>query len=98
MSPINPYQLGNTIRLTGVFKDFDNVTPIKPEVVKFIVYDASFVKIREVTLSDVNSPSLGTYQYYYTPDTVGRLTCEWYCEKDGLPSLKRTLMEVKKIL
>ena len=97
MSPINTYQLGNTIRLTGTFKDFDNVIPIKPEVVKFIVYDASFVKLSETVVSDANSPALGTYRYYYTPDTVGRLTYEWYCEKDGLPSLKRTMIEVKKI-
>lgn len=94
---MNTYQLGNTIKMTVTFKNYDGDL-VDPDVVKFITYDSSFTKLSEVTLDlEQNRISRGVYVYYFTTTREGRITYEWYCLQGSLPSLKRTTIEVKKV-
>lgn len=91
------YQQGNTIRITATFKDW-NGTAVDPSNVKFIVYDANFIKKDEWTIGPSNRIDTGTYSYDYIPAQIGTFFIEWYCEIDGLPSLKREKLEVRRYM
>lgn len=90
------YQLGNTVRLIAQFKDWDG-NPVDPVLIKVVFYDTQFKKISEHSIGPANRLDTGSYYFDYVPDTVGTFFYEWYAEIDGLPSLKRASLTVRRI-
>lgn len=90
------YQVGNTLKMTIVFKDFNDEL-VDPDTIKFIVYDAAFSKILTSSIGPLNRTGLGEYFYLFTPLSEGRFTYEWFCELQGLPSLKRIPIDIRKV-
>ena len=86
---INSYQIGNTVRFSCTFLDF-NGEKIDPSVVKMIIYNSIYEIMLEEVVTVANKQGIGEYFYDYI--TVGKnytLYYEWYGEINGKPSLKR---------
>lgn len=90
------YQTGDTMRFTSRLKDFDE-NEVEPDLIKFIVYDAKFLKIYEITLNSGDKLPTGEYVTYYTPESDGTYYYEWYTELSNLPSLDRDRFVVGKL-
>lgn len=90
------FQTGNTIRLTCSFFGFDG-KPANPQIVRVIIYDVLYKKIKEVTLTETNKIKDGEYYFDYIPTKEGRVYYEWYGEIAGNPSIKRGTIEAKFI-
>jgi hypothetical protein len=96
------YQSGNTVRIEAEFKNFTGAY-IDPTVVKFIIYDQTYVKMSETALTVGNRQETGKWFYDFTLPVMssgskkGILYCEWYGEIDGKPSIKRETLEVSFI-
>ena len=85
------YQVGNTVRLTAEFRDFDDILT-DPTLVKIKFMDGRYTQTLEVTLNSSNRISVGKYKYdYVIPlDSDSTIYYEWYAEINGKPSLKRS--------
>jgi len=70
--------VGNTVRITGTFKDWDDNLSDAPDV-KLIIYDGGRSVIEEIEPEDIDHVSTGTYRYHYIiPESPpGRLTFEF---------------------
>lgn len=91
-----PYQAGNTIRLRAKFKGWDD-EPLDPGLVKVLIYDGAWKKLREEPLGPANRIDVGYYYFDFVPDRAAAHIIEWYGEIDGLPSLKREQIQVKRL-
>ena len=88
------FQIGNTIRLSCTFTDFEG-RKVDPVIVKVIIYDVLYKKINEYTLDSTNKFKVGEYYFDYVPTKAGKIFCEWYGEIVGKPAIKREALEVK---
>ena len=88
------FQIGNTIRLSCTFTDFEG-RKVDPVIVKVIIYDVLYKKINEYTLDSTNKFKVGEYYFDYVPTKAGKIFCEWYGEIVGKPAIKRESLEVK---
>ena len=88
------FQVGNTIRLSCTFTDFEG-RKVDPVIVKVIIYDVLYKKINEYTLDSTNKFKVGEYYFDYVPTKAGKIFCEWYGEIVGKPAIKREALEVK---
>ncbi len=85
----NRFQSGNTIRLSCVFRDFDNQIT-DPTLVRIIFYDYKYKIIEETSLSQQNKNLDGSYFYdYIIPEGHQKIFYEWYGEINGTPTIKR---------
>lgn len=90
------YQEGNTIKLTATFKDFDE-NPVDPDLVRLIIYDSSMNQLDQYPIAQGNRIDTGSFYYNFVPRIDGIIFYEWYAEIDGLPSLKRKHLQIKKV-
>lgn len=90
------YLVGNTIYIDGFFYDLNN-QPCNPQMVKLIIYNDKYIKIDEIILNDSHKIKNGHYRCPYKFDNVGQYVYEFYGEIDGMPSLKRELINIKFI-
>ena len=58
------FQVGNTIRLSCTFTDFEG-RKVDPVIVKVIIYDVLYKKINEYTLDVTNKLRVGDYYFDY---------------------------------
>mgnify|MGYP003588892241 CR=1 FL=1 len=87
------FQIGNTIRLSCTFTDFEG-RKVDPVIVKVII-DVLYKKINECTLDSANKLRVGDYYFDYVPTKAGKIFCEWYGEIVGKPAIKTEALEVK---
>lgn len=90
---MNIHQAGNTVKITGTFNDW-NGNKVNPETVKFMVYDAHYTKINEVTLDAANNTGVGEYFYDHVFDEAGDYVYEWFAQIGNTPSLKRERIRI----
>jgi hypothetical protein len=89
-------QMGNTVRLTAQFSDWDG-NPVDPALIKVKFYDTRFKLLEEHSVGAANKLDVGSYYFDYVPQVPDTIYYEWYAEIDGLPSLKRESLTVRKI-
>lgn len=93
------YQLGNTVRLTAVFKDWANQV-VDPTLVKLKVYNSGWALMHDYSLGIEDKLVTGEYYFDYTIPYSYRtkvLYIEWYGEIQGTPSIKRITLNVNDI-
>ena len=88
-------QIGNTIRFTAMFRNWD-ATLIDPAKIDFkiIAADQQTVFHTDRTIKQTT----GTYFVDYIVSTAGSFVCEWTAIIDGMPSVKRSSFKVKQTL
>ena len=86
---------GDTIRLTGEFKDFDK-NFVEPESVTLNIYDKSNIAIQSITITTDNRIGIGLYYYdYVVPFTIEEFfICEFLGMYRGNPILDREKISV----
>jgi hypothetical protein len=89
-------QRGNTVRLTAIFKDWDEEF-IDPAIVKVIVYDRRWQKVFELELLSDNRVDIGSYFLDYVPEQTGTFYIEWQGRIESKPSLHRITMIVRDL-
>ena len=90
------YQAGNTIKLKGRFSDFeDSNLIIPPDQVNLKIYNASWKLIDNIQVNDQDQE--GYYVYFYVFDEVGTYYYEWFGVFEGLPSLERKRIKIKRV-
>lgn len=83
------YLTGNTVRLTGTFKDI-NGNPKDPTLIKIIFYNHRYEKTDEISIGESSRLGVGEYFYdYKTPNQEQRIYYEWYGEIEGNPAIQR---------
>lgn len=90
------FQVGNTVRLTCSFSDFEGKI-VSPQIVKIIIYDVLYKKLEEFSLDENGKLADGRYYFDYVPIKSGRFYYEWYGEIAGNPAIKREFFEVSFI-
>ena len=89
------YTIGNTVRITGTFENWDGEATDPPDV-KFTVYDGNKEVVEEVEDEEIEKVSDGTYRYHYTipADPPGPLHFEFSSPSapDG-PIVSRTRVD-----
>lgn len=89
---VEVYQLGTTVRLTALFRDWANAVAT-PTIVQVKIYDSKWQVLGTYSVGVESKLPSGAYYYdYQLPDITYRTKCiyvEWYAEIDGQPSLKR---------
>lgn len=90
------FQEGNAIRFSSKFFDWEN-RAVDPVLVKFILYDARYNKLHEQSIGQENRTDVGCYFYDFVPPNTGTFYYEFYGEINGLPSLKRTAINILKV-
>jgi hypothetical protein len=91
----NTYQVGNTVRLKCIFKDFTG-KETNPSLVRVKIYNQSYQELSSILLTQSNNDTIGSwfYDYVIPMDAKGKLYYEWYGEIAGSPSLKRDSFKV----
>jgi hypothetical protein len=94
----NTYLTGNTVRLTGTFKDINGALR-DPSFVKVILYNYRYEKIEEFILGTVNKVGTGVYAFdYRTPNDEMKIYYEFYGEIEGNPAIQRSSFKTKFII
>lgn len=96
---MNQYEFlgGDTIKITGKFKDY-NETLVDPTEVTLKVYNTSFDLVDTIEEADITRSSEGIYYVDYILTDVTRsleLIFEWYGVINSKPSLDRIKVLVK---
>lgn len=86
MTP-NNYTVGDTVRLTATFKDW-NGKLVDPSSVKVIIYDSRYNKLEEIIVTK-EPDTVGIYTCDYVFNTSGDFIYEWNGDINGTPSLTR---------
>lgn len=82
--------VGNTVRLCGVFYDWDD-KPVDPDKVSLIIYDGNKKRLEEL---EPSREAPGQYLYDYVVKEKGVFYFEFYGLINGLPSLNRQQLTV----
>lgn len=89
------YQVGNTVKLKGRFGDFETLgANVIPDEVNLIIYDYKWEQLDRFVVTDRDEE--GFYFYFYTFDSIGTFYYEWLGVFDGLPSLERKSVVIKR--
>lgn len=92
MTP-NHYLVGDTVRLTANFKDWEGQL-VDPSQVKIIIYDSRYNKLNEFEITTQGRADKGKYFFDYQFDKSGDFIYEFYATIDGTPSLARKRVRV----
>lgn len=91
-------EVGNTVRYTATFTDFDG-KPVDPLTIKFKTYDKYYVELSsndmQKATDKLGEPIVGSYFYDYTPQEIGDYWVECMGYIDGTPALIREKVQVK---
>lgn len=88
------YQEGNTVKLMGRFGDFEEDITTYPDEVVLKIYDSSWEVIEEYRKLQADQD--GFYTQFHVFDEVGEYYYEWLGLFNGMPSLERKKIIIKK--
>lgn len=92
----NPYyQEGNTIKLKARFGDFEEEILAYPDEVHLKIYNSEWDIIKDYLVTDQEDG--GFYIQYHVFDEVGTFYYEWLGLFNGMPSLERKKIVIKKV-
>ena len=89
------YQEGNTVKLSVRFGDFDEDITTYPDEVMLKIYNDSWELEKEYRVE--NPDSDGFYEQFHSFDEVGTYFYEWFGLFNGMPSLERKKIIIKKV-
>lgn len=93
------YQLGNTVRLTAIFKDWAEQT-VDPTLIQVKLYTSNWTPLSTYSVGIEDKLASGAYYCDITIPANYRtkvIYVEWYAEIDGTPSIKRIALAVDMI-
>ena len=91
------YLVGDTIRLTAEFRDWDGVLK-NPTEIKLKILDSKYNELESHDLGLSNNESVGKYFFDYPASLIGDFIYEWEALADGTPNVYRSQFKVRMLV